>query len=63
MELKPVRTEAEHTEAHRPVAFDPHAFAEEARKRDPTFREAYEGLADEFAALAEMKARTPSGSA
>ena len=40
------------SEKYNPVAFNPRAFAEEASKRDPAFREAYEGMADEFAALA-----------
>lgn len=49
-------------EQYRPVAFDPHAYAEEAGKHDPAFREAYEGMADEFAALAELlRARQRAG--
>jgi len=50
------------SEKYNPVAFDPRTFAEEAGKRDPAFREAYEGMADEFAALAELlRARTRAG--
>lgn len=30
------------SEKYNPVAFDPRTFAEEAGKRDPAFREAYE---------------------
>ena len=30
------------SEKYNPVAFNPRAFAEEAGKRDPVFREAYE---------------------
>lgn len=47
---------------HKPVPFDPRAYAKEAGKRDPAFREAYEGMADEFAALAELlRARQRAG--
>lgn len=50
------------SEKYNPVAFDPHAFAEEACKRDPAFRDAYEGMADEFSALAELlRARQRAG--
>ena len=50
------------SEKYNPVAFNPRAFAEEASKRDPAFREAYEGMADEFAALAELlRARHRAG--
>ncbi|MGL1833058.1 helix-turn-helix domain-containing protein [Rhodocyclaceae bacterium SMB388] len=50
------------SEKYNPVAFDPHAFAEESSKRDPAFREAYEGMADEFAALGELlRARQRAG--
>ena len=49
-------------EQYKPVAFDPRAYAEEASKLDPAFREAYEGMADEFAALAELlRARQRAG--
>ena len=41
----------EHAERYKPVPLDPHAFAEDACQLDPAFREAYEGIADEFAAL------------
>ena len=44
------------SEKYNPVAFNPRAFAEEASKRDPAFRETYDGMADEFAALAELDA-------
>ena len=50
------------SEKYNPVAFDPRTFAEEAGKRDLAFREAYEGMADECAALAELlRARTRAG--
>ena len=50
------------SEKYHPVAFDPHAFAVEAGKRDPAFHEAYEGMGDEFAALAELlRARQRAG--
>ena len=50
------------SEKYNPVAFDPRTFAEEAGKRDPAFREAYDGMADEFAALAELlRARHRAG--
>lgn len=50
------------SEKYNPVAFDPCTFAQEASKRDPAFREAYDGMADEFAALAELlRARTRAG--
>lgn len=50
------------SEKYNPVAFDPGAFAEESSKRDPAFREAYEGMADEFAALGELlRARQRAG--
>lgn len=50
------------SEKYNPVAFDPRTFAEEAGKRDPAFREAYDGMADEFAALAELlRARQRAG--
>ena len=39
------------SEKYAPVAFNPRAFAEEACKRDPAFREAYEGMTGEVAAL------------
>ncbi len=39
------------SEKYAPVAFNPRAFAEEACKHDPVFREAYEGMAGEVAAL------------
>lgn len=49
------------SEKYNPVAFDPRAYAEEAI-RDPAFSEAYEGMADEFAALAELlRARQRAG--
>lgn len=49
-------------EQYNPVAFDPLAYAKEASERDPVFREAYEGMADEFAALAELlRARQRAG--
>ena len=47
---------------YKPGSLDPRAYAEEASKGDPAFREAYEGLADEFAALAELlRARQSAG--
>jgi DNA-binding XRE family transcriptional regulator len=47
---------------YKPVPFNPTAYAEEASRQDPEFREAYEGMADEFAALAELlKARQSAG--
>ena len=47
---------------YKPVPFDPRAYAEEASKRDPAFRDAYEATADEFAALAELlRARQRAG--
>lgn len=47
---------------YKPVPFDPHAYAENACKRDPEFREAYDSLADEFATLAELlRARQRAG--
>ena len=50
------------SEQYNPVAFNPRAFAEDACQRDPAFREAYEGMADEFAALAELlRARQRAG--
>jgi len=50
------------SEQYNPVAFNPRAFAEEAGKRDPAFREAYDGMIDEFAALAELlRARQRAG--
>lgn len=60
----------EHAERYKPVPLDAHAFAEDACQRDPGFREAYEGMADEFASLkarvlanpearAEYDAQTP----
>lgn len=46
----------------KPVAFDPKAHAARKRKTDPTFREAYDALEDEFAALdALLKARKEAG--
>lgn len=49
---------------YKPGSFDPRAYAEEASKGDPAFRDAYEGLADEFAALAEQhRSLTVSGKA
>jgi len=58
------------SEQYNPVAFNPRAFANEVSKRDPAFREAYDGMADEFASLkarilanpearAEYDAQTP----
>lgn len=50
------------SENYNPVTFNPRAFAEDARQRDPAFREAYDGMADEFAALAELlRARQRAG--
>lgn len=50
------------SEKYNPVAFNPGAFAKEASRRDPAFREAYDGMADEFAALAELlRARHRAG--
>lgn len=47
---------------YKPVPFDPKRYAEELSARDPEFREAYEGMADEFAALAELlRARQRAG--
>lgn len=38
--------------------FNPTAYAEAANRTDPAFRKAYEGMEEEFAALAELlKAR------
>lgn len=50
-------------EKYGPVAFDPRAYADEARKHDPAFREAYDGLTDDqSAALAELlRARHRTG--
>lgn len=46
----------------KPVAFDPKAHAARKRKTDPAFREAYDALEDEFAALdALLKARKEAG--
>lgn len=47
---------------YKPVPFDPKRYAEELSARDPEFREAYDGMADEFAALAELlRARQRAG--
>jgi ribosome-binding protein aMBF1 (putative translation factor) len=47
---------------HRPIPFDPSAYAETESVRDPAFREAYDALNDEFAALAELlRARQTAG--
>ncbi len=48
--------------AYKPIPFDPRAYAERLRKSDPEFREAYDALADEFSALAELlRARQRAG--
>ncbi len=39
---------------YHPVPFDPAAYAKKAGNTDAAFREAYDGLADEFAALREL---------
>jgi len=45
-----------------PVAFDPKAHATKQRESSPAFREAYDSLDDEFAALAVLlKARKEAG--
>lgn len=45
-----------------PVAFDPKAHAANKRDESPVFREAYDALDDEFAALAVLlKARKEAG--
>ena len=45
-----------------PVAFDPKAHAAKKRDESPVFREAYDALDDEFAALAVLlKARKEAG--
>lgn len=47
---------------YKPVPFNPTAYAEAASRTDPAFREAYEGMEEEFAALAELlKARQSAG--
>lgn len=47
---------------YKPIPFNPTAYAEDASRNDPAFREAYEGMAEEFAALAELlKARQSAG--
>lgn len=47
---------------YKPVPFNPAAYAEATSQSDPAFREAYEGMAEEFAALAELlKARQSAG--
>jgi DNA-binding XRE family transcriptional regulator len=38
----------------RPVPFDPDAYAKEARRSDPAFRQEYDNLEDEFSALEEL---------
>lgn len=46
----------------RPVAFDPKAHARRRRETDPAFRQAYDALEDEFAALdALLQARKEAG--
>ena len=45
-----------------PVAFDPKAHATQKRENSPAFRDAYDALDDEFAALAVLlKARKDAG--
>lgn len=45
-----------------PVPFDPKAYAAKKRATSPAFREAYDGLADEFSALAVLlQARKEAG--
>lgn len=45
-----------------PIAFDPKAHAAEQRENSPAFREAYDSLDDEFAALGVLlKARKDAG--
>jgi len=45
-----------------PIAFDPKAHAAKQRESSPAFREAYDSLDDEFAALAVLlKARKEAG--
>ncbi len=47
---------------YNPIPFNPTAYAEDESRNDPAFREAYEGMAEEFAALAELlKARQSAG--
>lgn len=47
---------------YKPVPFNPRTYAEEASRRDPAFRDAYEAAADEFTALAELlRARQLAG--
>jgi len=54
------KTETE--DRYQPVAFDPKAYAAKKRKTDPAFREAYDVLDDEFAALASLlNARKDAG--
>ena len=44
------------------IPFNPTAYAEAASRTDPAFREAYEGMEEEFGALAELlKARQSAG--
>ena len=46
----------------KPVAFNPKLTAVQKRETDPAFRQAYDALEDEFAALAELlKARKDAG--
>jgi hypothetical protein len=54
------KTETE--DRYQPVAFDPKAYAVEKRRIDPAFRNAYDALEGEFAALAARKDvdQTPS---
>ena len=49
-------------EKFKPVAFNPKQTAAQRRISDPEFRQAYDALEDEFAALAELlKARKDAG--
>ncbi len=44
------------------MPFNPTTYAETASRTDPAFREAFEGMEDEFAALAELRKARQSAS-